>query len=72
MAIAEADTRGRKVPASVGDRSEGEAALLVLKALGAATDCRVGKAVRSVRGGGGAAGAGIVCHFLAWASQSDL
>ena len=78
VAIAEADTRGRKAPASVDERSDGEAALLVLKALGAATDWRMGKAARSVRRGGGAAGVGIgdggrsMYHFLAWASQSDL
>ena len=49
VAIVEADTRGRKAPAAVDELNDGEAALLVLRALGAATDWRVGKAVRSVR-----------------------
>ena len=59
MMIDWAATLGRKAPASVGARREGEAALLVFEALGAATDWRVGKAVRSAREGGGAVAAGI-------------
>ena len=65
-----AATRGRKAPASVEARSE-EAALLVLRAFGAAAAWSVGKAVLSPGGGGGGAGTGRgeggrgMCHFLA-------